>query len=242
MWRSAKRWAGPRIFEAPVTVYMDRSIYSFRAIAVDASVTREKFAVTTLAPAEVAARQALFHVTMGRPVEARAAIAEARKAGGSPDADVAEGLLADTDNKADDARAALTRATDAGTTDAYAYYRLASLLWRPDADRATLERLQTLLKKCVDLNLRYAAGYDFLASINDQLGAADASGLALRAVALEPGDAHHHLTAARLLGREKRYDLALQHVQAAQELADTDALVREVTEVRTWIAQMKDRH
>lgn len=231
----------PEDLEAPVRFYMDRSIYSFRAIGVDASVAREKFAVTVLSPAESAGRRAMFHVTMHRPVEARAAIAETRKAGGSPDADVAEGLLLDSEHKDDEARAALTRATDAGTTDAYAYYRLASLLWRADADHATLERLQTLLSKSVDLNVRYAAAYDFLASINGQLGVAGASGLALRAISLEPDDAHHHLTAARLLAREKRYDEALTHVQAAQDLAEDEAVTREVAEARTWIAQMKSR-
>lgn len=229
----------PEDLETPVRVYMDRSLYSYRVIDLDASVAREKFATTTLTPADAASRRALFHVAMQRPVEARAAIEDARKAGGSPDAELAEGMLLDREDKDDAARAALTKATDGGTTNPYAYYRLATLTWRADADKATLEQLQALLRKAISLNTRYAAAYDFFASVSSQLGAPDASALALRAISLEPGDAHHRLTAARLLAREKKYDEALKHVQAGQDLADSEERAREAAQVRAWILQQK---
>jgi hypothetical protein len=223
----------------PVRVYTDRSIFAYLAVKADATVKREGFPITALSPAEAAARRALFHVAMRRPVEARAAIGDARKAGGAPDAEVADALLLDDEDKDDAARAALTRAVEAGTTDAYAHYRLASLLWTRNADRDTLTRIQTLLSKAAALNVRYAAAYDFLAQIEADLGASQPSGLALRAVALEPSDAHHRLTAARLLAEEKRFDDALKQVQAAAELADDDAETREAAELRAWIQRRK---
>ena len=72
----------------------------FRRINLDVSVEREHFPVRKLPAAESASIRAMFHAAMRRPVEARAAIAEARKA--DPNAAgtyVAEGLLADRDNK-----------------------------------------------------------------------------------------------------------------------------------------------
>jgi hypothetical protein len=53
-------------------------------VDVDASVKRESFPNRQLSPSESAAALALFHVAMNRPVEARAAIDEARKAGPLP--------------------------------------------------------------------------------------------------------------------------------------------------------------
>jgi tetratricopeptide (TPR) repeat protein len=156
------------------------------------------------------------------PAEARAAIDEARKAGGAPGAELADALLLDGDDK-EAARAAFQRAVDAGSTDAYAHYRLASLLWTRDADRDTLMRIQALLSKAASLNTRYAAAYDFLASVNDQLHLGEPTGLAMRAISLDPSDVHHRLTAARLFANARRYDDALKQVQAAADLADTEA-------------------
>ncbi len=76
-------------------------IFSYRRVNLDVSVERERFPVRKLPAAESASMRAMFHTAMRRPVEARAAIAEARKA--DPKAAgsyVAEGLLADRDNKA----------------------------------------------------------------------------------------------------------------------------------------------
>ena len=223
----------------PVHAYVDRSLFAYRAVQVNAEVKRESFTVAPVAPAEAAARKALFHVAMRRPAEAHAAIEEARKAGGASGAELADALLLDAEDKDDLARAALQRAIDAGSTDAYAHYRLASLLWTRDADRDTLTRIEALLSKAALLNVRYAAAYDFLSSVKSQLGAGDPTGLALRAVSLEPSAAHHRLTAARLLANVKRYDEALKQVQAASELAETDAESREAAELTAWIQRQR---
>ena len=225
--------------QLPVSAYVERSVYAYLAVKADATVKREAFAVTAIPPAEAAARRALFHVAMRRTIEARAAIEEARKAGGAASAELADALLLDGDNQADAARTAYTHAVDAGSTDAYAHYRLASLLWTPDASKETLTRIQALLSKSVQLNPRYAAAYDFLAGTNGQLGIGEPSSLALRAVMLEPSSAHHRLTAARLLAQEKHFDEALKQVQAASELADSTPQAQEAAELRARIERAK---
>jgi hypothetical protein len=225
----------PGDIQTPLRAYVDRSVFAYKALQVDATVKRESFAVAPLSAAESAARRAVFHVAMQRPVEARALIDEARKAGGAADAEVADALLLDREGKADAARDAYTRAVEAGTTDAFAHYRLATLLWRRDADRDLLTRVRALAGKSASLNPRYAAAYDFMASLDDQLQSGDPPSLALRAVSLEPADAHHRLTAARVLGNRHRYDDALKQVDAAAELADTDAVAREAADLKAWI-------
>jgi hypothetical protein len=229
----------PADLQTPLRAYTDRNVFAYKALQADATVRRETFAVTPVAPADAAARRALFHVAMQRPVEARALIDEARKAGGMADAEVADALLLERDDKLDAARDTYLRAVDAGTTDPYAYYRLATLLWRRDADHDTLTRIRALVAKAATLNPRYAAAYDFLASLDDQLQSGDPPALALRAVSLDPADAHHRLTAARLLGNARRYDEALKQADAAAELADNDAVAREAADLKTRIQHQR---
>ena len=105
-----------------------------------------------LPPAESASLRAMFHAAMGRPVEARAAIAEARKDDPKAAASyVAEGLVADRDNKPEEAKAAYTKAAELETTNAYAYYRLAQLTWQPNASKETLAAIEHILTKAVGL-------------------------------------------------------------------------------------------
>jgi hypothetical protein len=229
----------PADLQTPLRAYVDRSVFAYKALQADAAVKRESFTVTPVAPAESAARRALFHVAMHRPAEARALIDEARKAGGAPDAEVADALILDHDDKIDAAREAYARAVEAGTTDAYAHYRLATLLWRRNADHDLLTRVRALVAKAAALNNRYAAAYDFLASLDDQLQSGDPAALALRAISLEPAEPRHHLTAARVLGNAHRYDEALKHAAAAAELADNDSIAREAADLKTWIQRQR---
>jgi tetratricopeptide (TPR) repeat protein len=208
--------------EGPFGLYISRSIYSYRQVNVDVTVKREKFDSHPLAPADIAARRALFHAAMRRPNEARAAIAEARKAANAPDAFVAEALLLDGENKPDEALAAFARATEAKTTEPYAYYRQAMLLWRGQVDHDTMVRIESLLSQAINLNTRYAAAYAAVGEARASLKVGDPMAMILRAISLEPAEARHHLSAASVLAREQKYDDALKHAQAAVALADTD--------------------
>ena len=230
----------PDDLETPFRVYISRSVFSFRQINVDASVKREGFAVRPLPPAESASKRALFHTAMNRPVEARAAIAEARKAGDAPDTFVADALLLERDQKTEEAKAAYERATAAGTTIEYAYYRLASMLWVADASAETMQRVEDLFSQAIKLNVRDAWAYASLGEVRSIRGSpGDPMGMVRRALSLEPGEAHHHLRAASVLWRQKKWDEALVHAQAARELASSDEVRRHATEMIDGISRAR---
>ena len=223
----------------PFNAYIRRGLYSFRQFAVDVSVKTEGFTVRPLDVAEEESRRALFHTAMRRPDEASAAIAAARKAGPAPNSWVAEALALDAAGKRDEAEAAYAHAVEAGATDAYAYYRLASLTWRDNADRATLQKVESLLEKAINLNTRYANAYAMLGEAQSIVGDDDGVGMVLRAVSLEPSDAYHQLAAARVLARARRYDDALQHAATAKDLATDDRVRREVEDLTASIQRAK---
>ena len=223
----------------PFSAYVTRNLFSFRQFNVDVSVKREGFAVRPLDAADEESRRALFLTAMRRPTEAHAAIDAARKAGAAPDTWVAEGLFAEASGKEDDARAAYAHATDAGTTDGYAYYRLASLLWQNTADNATLTKVAALLDKAIALNNRDANAYAMLGEARSALGTGDADGMALRAVSLDPANPFVQYAAARVLQRERRYDEALQHAQAAVALAADQGMHQRAADLAEAIRKAK---
>ena len=209
--------------EGPFRVYFQRSIFSFSRINLDVSVERERFPIRPLPPAESASIRALFHAAMRRPVESRAAIAEARKADPNvPGSYVAEGLLADQDNKVDEAKAGYRKASELGSTTAYGYYRLAQLTWQPNASREVFTEIEQALTKAVELNTRYAAAYAWLGETKAFLGTGESAGLIRRAIVIEPNDARHRLRLAGVLLRQGKPAEARVEAQAALTLADTD--------------------
>lgn len=227
-------FGAPEGLEDSFSLYIGRNLFSYRMVNVDVAVKREGFTVTPVAAPQAAARQALFHAAMGRPVEARAAIEAARKGGETSDSAVAEALLLDADGKAEEAKAAFARAVEQQTTNAHAHYRLAALLWHDDMDHDTLVRVEKLLSGAIALNTRFAQAYALLAQTRAMLGVGEPVPLALRAISLEPAEPFYRLSAASVLWREKKLDEALKHAQAAASLADTD-------EERRQAADMIDR-
>jgi tetratricopeptide (TPR) repeat protein len=209
--------------ELPFKMYLDQRAFLVSRYKVDVNVARERFPVRAMSPAESASVRALFHTAMNRPAEARTAIAAARKAdakeAGSFDA---EGLLLDRENQADAARTALVQAVEAGSTNAYVHYRLASLTWRPDADRATLEKIEGLLAKAISLNPRYADAYSWLGEVRASLGVGEPLGLVMRAAGLEPAEAVHRVRAAFVLAREGKLDEAEEAARVGLKLANSD--------------------
>jgi tetratricopeptide (TPR) repeat protein len=192
------------------------------------SVERERFPVRQMPPAESASARALFHAAMRRPVESRAAIAEARKADAkAADSYVAEGLLFDLEDKDLEAKAAFASAADLGSTNAYGYYRLASLVWQPRPGRETLVEIEKHLTKAVELNSRYARAYAWLGEVKAFLETGDSIGLIQRAIKLEPMEPSHRLRAATVLLRQGKRPEARVQAQAALTLATSDDERRE---------------
>jgi tetratricopeptide (TPR) repeat protein len=213
----------PESLELPFRVYFERRAFQVTRANLDLAVRRDRMEVRRLAPAESTAARALFHVNTGRPLEARAALTEARgQDPKEPGSYEAEGLLLDQENKPDEARVALTKAVEAGSTSPYAHYRLASLTWRRDADPEALKAIERLLANAIGLNPRYAEAYSWLGEIRAVLGIGEPAGLVMRAVTLEPREPLHRLRAAAALVRLRRFEEAAVQAQAAQTLAASD--------------------
>ena len=210
--------------ENAFSIYISRNIFSVGQVKSDLRVKREGFAVRPVPTAQHAAIRASFHVAMDRPVEASAAIAEARKADpNDPESYVAEAILLESEKKRDEARAAFSSAVEHGSSNAFAHYRLASLSWKPNPDRETLQQIEKALARSVALNTQYAPAYAFLAEVRSSLNAdPEALGLAKRAISLEPAESSHHLTAARVLWRQRQFDEARKEATTAMSLAETD--------------------
>jgi TPR repeat protein len=226
--------------ENPFRVYFDRNVFTLSRVDIDVAVKRERFPVRALPPAESASARAAFYVTMRRPVEARAAIAEALKADPSaPGSYAAEGLLLDHENKDDAARIAFAKAAEYGSTNAYVHYHLASLMWRPGADRDTLAAIDKHLSRAIEINDRYARAYSWLGEIRSSLGVGDPMALILRAITLEPREVEHRLRAAFVLGRQQKLEQARVQAQAALMLAEEDDQRLEAQQLLDRIATMK---
>ncbi len=212
----------PELLEDEFSRYKTQQIFSYQQLNVDVAVKRERFAQRALPPSESASIRALLHVAMGRPVEARAAIAEALKAGGAaPEDGTVEGLILDRERKPEEAAAAFARAVAEGSKSAHAHYRLARVRWVRGAEKGTLQEVEKLLAQAITLNPRHAYAYASLAEVRSVLGNTASLGLAIRAVQLDPLEMSHRLAVTRILMREKRYDDALKAVQAAAQLAKT---------------------
>jgi tetratricopeptide (TPR) repeat protein len=223
--------------ETDFVTYIGHNIFSFLQVEVDATVKRESFPNRPLSASESAARLALFHVAMNRPVEARTAITQARKPPASlPDTFLAEALLLDREGKTDEARVAYEGAVENGSRSAYAHYRLATLRWRPQPDRDTLAGIEKLLLNAVSLNNSHAPSSAFLGEVRSVLGSGEALPFVRRAIALAPGEPGHRLTAARILLRQQAYVEALKEANAALALARTD---EERRQAQTVIASIE---
>jgi TPR repeat protein len=223
----------PESYEGPVDLHVRRSIISFGKASLDASVKREAFPVAVLSAAAAAETRASFHVAMNHPKEARAAIAEARRAdAASPGSYVAEGLLLEREGKSAEARAAYAMAVERGSSSALAYYRLAMLSYGMDPDRTVLVEIEKHLARAIALDNRFARAYAALAEVRARLEAGREASVSLvrRAIALEPSEPDHYITSARVFWWLGSYDEARREAAVARSLARDDDDRRRVQE------------
>jgi TPR repeat protein len=205
--------------------YARSPLLTYAQFRIDARIAGDRPPARVMAPAEVAGLQAAVHVAMGRPVEAQAAIREARTADArSPLSYDAEGLLADRDHDKPRAVQAYAQAVELGSTSAHSHYRAAQLAWRPDADAAALAAIRQRLERTIALNEYYANAHSFLAEVLVLQGDGQAAlASAQRAVALEPGTAYHRVALGRALQKLGRIDKARRSGELGLQLAENDA-------------------
>jgi TPR repeat protein len=210
--------------EGQLNEYATKSVMSSARLQTESSLENTASPARAMPPAEIAGLQASVHVAMGRPVEAQAAIQQARAADpGSPSSYDAEGLLADRDKDKPRATQAYVRATELSSTSAYSHYRAAQLLWKQDADAPTLAALRQRLERAIQLNASYADAHSYLADVLEQQGDGPAAlAEAQLAVRLEPGESYHRVALARALGKLGRNDEARKAAETGLSLADND--------------------
>ena len=225
----------PVALERDYALYLTRSIYSFAQLNVDASVKKEGFAQRDVTAGEAAAWRSLLYAATNRPIEARAAIAQARKENAAAETYVAEGLLLEREGKDAEARAAYEQAAAAGSKSPYAHYRLATMRWNSNPNNDALKEIEQLLTKAVNLNTRHADAYAMLGEVRSMLGDDKAVSLAIRAAQLEPADAGHRLTIVRILLRQKRPDEARKALQDAMALTMSEQQARHARELQAAI-------
>ena len=222
--------------------YVERALFSFQKGTVNQQIRREQFTSRPLAPAEAAAGRASFHVAMQRSIEARALINEARKADPKAgDVDAAEGLLLEHEGKRDDARAAYVKATEAGATNPWAYYRAAMLTWEGQPDDATLKKIEANLARAVELNPSFAAACAELAEARAALRQPPAKIVPLlqKAVSLDPSDPWIRISAARALWRMNELQQARKIAQIAVTLSSDDERAR--TEAQRLLKEIPEK-
>jgi tetratricopeptide (TPR) repeat protein len=138
------------------------------------------------------AARAKFHLEMGRLRDARAELdaAEAAEPRAAAPYDV-EALLADRENRADDARKAYGRAMESGSASFYTYFRWAAQNLPAAASDAALRAKGTSAAgQAAVLDKLYAPALAQLATVTRMNGnKEDAVAYAERAVELAPGNA-----------------------------------------------------
>jgi tetratricopeptide (TPR) repeat protein len=177
---------------------------------------------------------------MGQPVEARAAIAEARKSGGVlGDTYLAEALLLKGEGKDDDVKAALERAVSEGSQTGYAHYELARLQWQAESSPELLAAREKLLRRAAELNPGWSWTFAMLADIRSQLGHDDGLDFIVRAIRMAPTEASHRLTAGLVLLRAGRHAEALKAVDAGLALASDESERARARELQQAIERSK---
>lgn len=208
--------------------YVRTGFFRFGRVNANAGIPKS-FPAAPLAAPDAALVRGGFYVATGHLDEARRMIAEARRT--QPESRPAyelEGMIADRERQPDAAAAAYTKAAELHSDNFYVNYRLASLTWRPDSPAATLDQVQKLAGRAVELNEAYGPAYTLLANALTALNKPDnAFPLAERAIELEPNQVAPHLAAARALWKLSRREEAMQAARAALPLAHDDTQRRE---------------
>lgn len=187
-------------------LYVHQGAFTFAQMAVDTDTSAAKYPSRPVSAGEAAATRAAFEVAMNRPDDARALIAEARKADPAlVAADDVEAMLLDRQQQRDQAVAAYTKAAAENSSSFWVYYRLASLSSGGRIDPGRLAELSGRLERAVALNPSYGPALSFLASVQaSQKHVDQAIDLALRAARSEPGELSHRLLLAGLLAAANR--------------------------------------
>jgi tetratricopeptide (TPR) repeat protein len=230
-------------FEPIEGAYMQhvrKELMPYVRLKTETKVVASAFSSRALTDPESANARASLHSAMGRPAEARALIAEARKTGEAAAGYEVEAMLADRDDNAAALKAALTKAEQLGTTNFYALYRLALLDLPQSPDAAASAVAEARLRKAVELNPFHASAHAMLGNVLANGPAekrAQAIPAAQAAVKLAPGDAFANRVLALALWNVGQRDAALARARLSLTLADNDGQRRQSQQLLDFFAK-----
>jgi tetratricopeptide (TPR) repeat protein len=220
--------------------YLDRGLYRYATMKTEINISAKDFAARPVEPASVAAIRAGYLVASSRPVEARAAIAQARQlAPAMPATYDVEGLLLEREQNLDGARTAFEKAVELKSENFLSYVRLAYILQRTPGPE-TLATRRALLERSITLNNDFAQSQQALGNVLLQMGLfTEALTPARRAVELDPAQVFGHTTLATVLARAGKKDEGLAEARLAMTLARTEAERRSVQSTIDMIERMR---
>jgi hypothetical protein len=205
--------------------HVQKPILPYSRLRTEIKVPQSSFASRTLSDADSANTRAALLATMGRPAEARALVAEARKSGDAAAAYEVEALLAAREDNDAALKAALAKAEQQGTTNYYALYRLAVLELPQTPDAAAFATAEGRLRKAVELNAFHPGAHAMLARVlatGPPDKRAQAVPVAQKAVLLGPRDSFAHTALALSLWNVGERDAATARARAAVTVAQSD--------------------
>jgi hypothetical protein len=214
--------------------HVSKPILPYSRLGTETRVQQSSFASRTLSGAESANSRAALLAAMNRPVEARALLAEARKAGDAAASYEVEALLADREDDDAALKAALAKAEQLGTANYYALFRLAVLELPQSPDAAAAATAEGRLRKAVELNAFHPASHALLAQVLANGPAekrAQAVPIAQTAVKLAPRDSFANVALAISLWNVGQRDAAIGRARLAVTVADGEGPRRQAQQM-----------
>jgi hypothetical protein len=205
--------------------HVQKPILPYSRFKTETKVAQSSFSSRTLSDADSANARAALLAAMSRPAEARALLAEGRKAGEAAAGYDVEALLAARDDNNAAMKAALLKAEQLGTTNFYSLYRLALLEAPQNDDAAASAVAEARLRKVVELNALHVGAHATLANVLASGPAekrAQAVPIAQQAVKLSPRDSFARSALARSLWNAGQRDAATGQARLAVTLAQSD--------------------
>ena len=221
--------------------YVARNVFGYARIPVSLEARQEAFASRALPPGRRPFSAAISTSRwIVRSRRARLAAEAAKADPNLPGPWEIEAALLDTSEHREEAKAAYSKAAEAGSTSARTYYRLAQLEWTPNADQALQEKLAARLETARQLDPTNAYALSFLADVRSSLGQREeALQLAMRAVQADPAVTYHRLALARVLWSLQRTDEALQAAESAMKTADSEVEQQQVRDFLALVARSR---
>jgi len=224
-------------FEPIEGAYMQhvrKPLLPYSRLQSETKIAASSFSARVLADGDSAVARASLLAVMGRPVEARALVAEGRKGNELPGSYDVEAVLASQANDNAALKAALLKAEQLGTTNFYTLYRLAALELPQNPDAAASALAEKRLRRALELNASFPATHAMLANVlatGPPEKRAQAIPAAQQALRLAPRDFFANSAMALSLWNVGERNAAITRARLTVTLAQSDAQRQQAQEM-----------